>query len=106
MGATTTDTIPRASIDQILGGLRFLAKEDGRTTFDAVRVHFLAASRRRAPNTATAMWTVARDVLTELEKLKLATVGVLPRKLSDVQRLRETPCEISEAGFEMAQLHA
>jgi hypothetical protein len=106
MDLNTTDTIPRASIEQILGGLRYLAKENGRTTFDAVRVHFLAASRRRAPNTATAMWTVARDVLTELEKLKLATVGVLPRKLSDVQRLRETPCEISQAGSEMAQLHA
>jgi hypothetical protein len=52
------------------------------------------------------MWTVARDVLTELEKLKLATVGVLPRKLSDVQRLRESPCEISGAGAEMAELHA
>jgi hypothetical protein len=52
------------------------------------------------------MWTVARDVLAELEKLKLVTVGVLPRKLSDVHRLQETPCEILPAGAEMAQLNA
>jgi hypothetical protein len=52
------------------------------------------------------MWTVARDVLTELEKLKLATIGILPRKLSDVGRLRDTPCEITPPGTEMALLHA
>ncbi len=51
------------------------------------------------------MWTVARDVLTELEKLKLAEVGILPRKLSDVERLKESPNKISEAGAELARLH-
>lgn len=100
-----TDTIPRASIDQILAGLRFLAAQNGQSTFEAIRLHLLAASSRRAPNTRSAMWTVARDVLTELEKLKLAKVGVLPRNLSDVDRLRDTPCEISHSGAEMAQLH-
>jgi hypothetical protein len=101
-----TDTIPRASIDQILQGLRFVATYDGTTTFDAVRTHLLAASNRKAPNTTTAMWTVARDVLTELAKLGLASIGVLPRKLSDVNRLRDTPCKISERGAELARLHA
>jgi hypothetical protein len=52
------------------------------------------------------MWTVARDVLTELEKLKLARVGVLPRKLSDVERLRDTPSEISPPGAQLALLYA
>jgi len=101
-----TDSIPRASIDQILQGLRFVAVQDGTTTFDAVRTHLLAASNRKAPNTTTAMWTVARDVLTELAKLGLASIGVLPRKLSDVNRLRDTPCKISEQGVELARLHA
>ncbi len=104
MHPSATDTIPRASIEQIFGVLRFLVAQGGRTTFDAVRVHLLASSRRRAPNTSTAMWTVARDVLTELEKLGFSTVGVLPRRLSDVSRLRETPCELSQAGSDMAQL--
>ncbi len=101
-----TDTIPRASIDQILSALGFLASQNARCTFDAIRVHLLAASSRKAPNTASALWTVARDVLSELEKLKLANVGVLPRNLSDVDRLRETPCEILPRGTEIAQLHA
>lgn len=104
-GLHVTDTIPRASIEQILDGLRFLASHDGITTFDAVRIHLVATSNRKAPNTATAMWTVARDVLTELTKLKLATTGVLPRKLSDVDRLRETPAGVSPLGIEMAHLH-
>ena len=101
-----TDTVPRASIKQILEGLRFVAAQGGRTTFEAVRTHLLGVSNRKAPNTRTAMWTVARDVLTELAKLKLTTIGVLPRKLSDVDRLRDTPCEISFHGVAMAQLHA
>lgn len=101
-----TDTIPRASIEQILVALRFVAGQNGPTTFDAVRTHLLAASNRKAPNTTTAMWTVARDVLTELAKLGFATIGVLPRKLSDVDRLRDTPCEISAPGVTMARLYA
>ena len=99
-----TDTIPRASIEQILDGLGFVAAQSGSTTFEAVRTHLLAASNRNAPNTPTAMWTVARDVLTELAKLGLATIGVLPRKLSDVDRLRDSPCKISIPGVRMAQL--
>ncbi len=105
-GFRMSDTIPRASIEQVLEGLRFVAAQNGPTTFEAVRIHLLAASNRKAPNTATAMWTVARDVLTELTKLGLATIGVLPRKLSDIDRLRETPCQVSVPGVMMAGLHA
>lgn len=103
-GFKMTDTIPRASIEQVLEGLRFVAAQNGPTTFDAVRIHLLAASNRKAPNTPTAMWTVARDVLTELAKLDLATIGVLPRKLSDVGRLRDTPGKITVPGVIMARL--
>ncbi len=104
--AKVTDSIPRASIEQILSCLRFLAAQNGVSIFDAVRTHLLAGSSRKAPNTATAMWTVARDVLTELDKLKLAKVGALPRKLSDVDRFRDTPCQISPSGAEMARLQS
>jgi hypothetical protein len=103
-GQNVTDTIPRASIEQILDGLRFLAGHGDGATFDAVRIHLIASSNRKAPNTTTAMWTVARDVLTELTKLKLASTGVLPRKLSDVARLRETPVRVSPLGIDMARL--
>jgi hypothetical protein len=101
-----TDTIPRASVDQLLGGLKFLQTRGGRLSFEDLRVWLLARSQRRAPNTTTAMWTVARDVLSELDKLKLAKVGVLPRKLSDVDRLRTAPCEILPSGVELADLYA
>jgi len=105
LGIKVTDTIPRASIDQFFSALRYFAEQDGASTFDALRIHLLGASRRKAPNTATAMWTVARDILTELEKLKLAEVGILPRKLSDVERLKESPSKISKAGAEFARLY-
>jgi hypothetical protein len=106
MATKVTDTIPRASISQVLGVLRFLLDRGGKATFEDVRVLLLAASRRRSPNTATAMWTVARDALTELEKLNLARVGVLPRKLSDVDRLRDAPCQLLPDGARLAELHA
>src|SRR5271165_3528435 len=98
-----TDTIPRASIEQIFGALQELARSGGQSTFEGIRLRLLSASKRRAPNTATAMWTVARDVLVEMERLKFATIGTLPRKLSDVDRLRETPCAISKAGTDIAE---
>lgn len=100
-----TDTIPRASIEQLFSALMFLHARAGRGTFEGLRLSLIAGSRRRAPHTPTAMWTVARDVLTELEKLKLASVGVLPRKLSDVSRLREAPCELLSDGAQLVELH-
>jgi len=51
------------------------------------------------------MWTVARDVLTDLNKLGLITVGSLPRKRSEVERLQETPCKVTEKGIELTRLY-
>ena len=103
---TETDTIPRASIEHLFASLQLLRRNAGRSTFDALRLHLLAGSKRRAPNSRTAMWTVARDVLGELSKLGFVVVGTLPRKLADVDRLRATPCEITAMGSELADLHA
>jgi hypothetical protein len=98
------DTIPRASIQQLLMTLQFIASNRGATTFDQVRRHLLNASQRKAPNTRTAMWTVARDVFAEVARLNLGTVGALPRKLSDVPRFADTPAEISIPGLRLAQM--
>lgn len=99
-----TDTIPRASIQQLATGLQVIATKGGRSTYEAVRLSLLAAGKRRAPSTATALWTVARDVLSEIARLRLGTVGPLPRKLSDFPRLRDTPCELSPEGHDLAGL--
>jgi hypothetical protein len=98
-----TDTIPRASIAQILGTLGHLATVE-KSNFDLIRRYLYTLSGRRSPASATALWTVARDVLTELNRLGLATIGTLPRRRSDVDRLRESPCEITAAGRELAQI--
>jgi len=98
-----TDTIPRASVEQILGALGHLAPL-GKSNFEAIRQFLYSRSGRRSPASASALWTVARDVLTELQRLSLAVVGVLPRRRSDIDRLRESPCEITPAGKELASL--
>lgn len=99
------DTIPRASIAQIFGALGHLALAE-QSTFDAVRRFLYSLSGRRVPASGTALWTVARDVLTELQRLGLSTVGTLPRRRSDIERLRESPCEITAAGKALAHVHA
>lgn len=101
----TTDTIPRASITQITGALGHLAATE-KSDFDTVRRFLYSISGRRVPASATALWTVARDVLTELQRLGLATVGTLPRRRPDIDRLRQSPCEITVSGKELAALHA
>lgn len=98
-----TDTIPRASIAQIIGALGHIAQATT-ADFDSVRQFLYAQSGRRAPASATALWTVARDVLTELQRLELAKVGTLPRRRSDVDRLGKSPCEATPAGQELAEL--
>jgi hypothetical protein len=100
-----TDTIPRASIAQLLGVLGYLASVE-KSNFDLVRRQLYSLSGRRSPASATALWTVARDVLTELNRLGFATIGTLPRRRSDVDRLCESPCEITAAGNDLAQVHA
>ncbi len=101
----TTDTIPRASIRQILQALGHVALA-GKSNFEEIRRFLYANSGRRVPASETALWTVARDVLTELQRLDFATIGVLPRRRSDVSRLRESPCEITQKGKELAEAHA
>lgn len=100
-----TDTIPRASVEQILGTLGHLAPL-GKSNFEAIRRFLYSQSGRRSPASTSALWTVARDVLTELQRLSLAVVGVLPRRRSDIDRLRESPCEITPAGKELATVFA
>jgi hypothetical protein len=100
-----TDTIPRASIAQVLGVIGYLATNE-KSNFDLVRRELYSLSGRRSPASATALWTVARDVLTELNRLGFATIGTLPRRRSDVERLCESPCEITAAGKDLAQVQA
>ena len=101
----TTDTIPRASIAQILGSLGHINSAE-KSNFEAVRRFLYLLSGRYAPASSAALWTVARDVLTELQRLGLVTVGALPRRRSDIDRFRESPCEITAAGNDLAQLNA
>ena len=103
--AKITDTIPRASVEQILGTLGHLAQLE-KSNFEAIRRFLYSQSGRRSPASTTALWTVARDVLTELQRLSLAVVGVLPRRRSDIDRLRESPCEITSTGKELATVFA
>jgi hypothetical protein len=51
------------------------------------------------------MWTAARDALSDLQRLGYAVVGVLPRKRSEVDRQRETPCELTARGQDLARVH-
>lgn len=104
MSTRITDSIPRAAIEQILQVTGTLASSDGIATFDNVRQMLHRRSSRKAPASREAMWTVARDVLSDLQKLGYATVGVLPRKRSEVDRLRETPCKLTESGLALARL--
>lgn len=103
--AKITDTIPRASVEQILGTLRHVAALQ-KSNYEAVRRFLYSQSGRRSPASTTALWTVARDVLTELQRLSLAVVGVLPRRRSDIDRLGESPCEITPAGKDLARVFA
>lgn len=101
----TTDSIPRAAISQIVQVLAHLAAGGGRSTFDQVRLFLLKRSQRSAPSSPTAMYTVARDVLIELQKLGLITSGIVPRKQSDLETHSQAPCELTEAGRDLADLH-
>lgn len=98
------DSIPRAGIGQILEVLSFIAGNGGKTTFDQNRQFLYETSKRQAPPSSEIMWTVARDVLTDLERLGFLRAGILPRKRSEVHRLGETPCQITESGAELAQI--
>lgn len=99
------DSIPRIRIDQLLDSLSLIALSQSICTFDEVRHSLHRSSKRQAPPSREVMWTAARDVLTDLNRLGLITVGPLPRKRSEVERLKETPCKATEKGAEVTCLY-
>lgn len=101
-----TDSIPRASILQMFQTLSLMASANDSIPFEQVRAFLQQKSERKAPGSSEAMWTTTRDVLSELQRLDLVTVGILPRKRSDVERLRNTPCQITDQGRQLASLYA
>jgi hypothetical protein len=101
----TTDSIPRAAINQILQVAALLAESKGQSTFNEVRLFLLKRSQRTAPTSQSAMYTVARDVLLDLQKLEFLKAGMLPRTQSQLATLGEAPCELTDAGRELASLY-
>lgn len=99
------DSIPRIRIDQLFDSLHLIAISKPTSTFNEVRLSLYRSSKRQAPPSREVMWTVARDVLIDLNKLGLIEVGPLPRKRSEVERAQETPCKITEKGAELARLY-
>lgn len=99
------DSIPRIRIDQLLDSLSLITSSESTCTFNEVRRSLHSSSKRKAPPSREVMWTTARDVLTDLSKLGLVTVGPLPRKRSEVERLKETPCKVTEKGVEVTRLY-
>ena len=93
-----TDSIPRANVGQVFQVLRHLAGTGGRSTFDDVRVFLVKRSPRIAPSSRSAMYTVARDVLLDLQKLEFIQARMLPRTQSQLETLSESPCELTETG--------
>jgi len=98
-----TDTIPRAGVEQILSVLELLATSS-KTTFEQVRLHLLARSRRAAPASRWALGTVARDIVVELQRLGFIDAGTIPRTIADADRLGESPCAATDKGRELAEL--
>ena len=93
-----TDSIPRAGLAQIVQVLGYMASAEESSTFEQVRLFLLKRSSRAAPSSKVAMWTVARDVLIELQKLGYLEAGVLPRTQSLAARHADTPCRLTDAG--------
>src|SRR5688500_1357038 len=100
----TTDSIPRATIEQMLD-VTLLIHRNGEVTFDDIRRRLQTKSLRQAPASTEAMWTVARDVLSDLQRLGFAKAGALPRKRSEVERLRSSPCGLTDSGRSLADLY-
>jgi hypothetical protein len=100
-----TDSIPRAGLTQVFRVLAHLARTDETTTFDHVRQFLVKRSARPAPFSRVAMWTVARDVLVDLQKLGYLDAGVLPRTQSLAEKNADTPCKLTEPGRALAALY-
>lgn len=99
------DSIPRIRIDQLLDVLSVVASSSDTCTFEEVRRFLHRTSKRKAPPSREVMWTAARDVLSDLVRLGFLKTGPLPRKRSEVDRLRETPCQITKDGQELTRLY-
>jgi hypothetical protein len=100
-----TDVIPRVGVEQLLGALKVLASANGgRAAFEDVRQLLQRTSIKRTAGSREAMWTSTRDALAELQRLGFATTGPLPRRRSEVERLRQSPCAITDTGAAMATL--
>lgn len=101
----STDSIPRANVGQVFQVLGLLAAAGGRATFDEVRLFLVKRSQRIAPSSRSAMYTVARDVLLDLQKLEFIQAGMLPRTQSQLETLSESPCELTDTGKELVNLY-
>jgi hypothetical protein len=99
-----TDAIPRVGVEQLLGSLALVA-ERGRATFEEIRAHLQKSSSRSAPGSREAMWTSTRDTIAELSRLGYLTAGPLPRRRSEVERLRGSPCAITDEGKSLSALY-
>jgi hypothetical protein len=104
MKAKATDSIPRVGVGQIFQVLRHIQSRSGKSSFDEVRLFLLDRSERTAPFSRSAMYTSARDVLIDLQKLGLIEAGVLPRTQSQLDTHSESPCELTEAGRSLAAM--
>lgn len=96
-----TDTLPCASVQQILGVLRFIARSKT-ATFEQIRAAIVRFAARRSPASADAKWTTARDVLAELQRLGYVAGGPIPRQKNVLARLRESFFEVTPEGLKMA----
>jgi hypothetical protein len=101
----TTDSIPRAAALQILQVLGRIASVGGKSTFEDVRLFLVRRSQRAAPSSRSAMYTVARDVLLDLQRLEMIQAGILPRTQSALETLSEAPVELTDAGRLLADLY-
>jgi hypothetical protein len=99
-----TDTLPRASIQQLLGSLRLIAGSNT-TTFDDVRLALVRSSARRAPASPDAKWTTARDVIAELQRSGYVAEAVIPRQKSVLSRLRQSVLAATDDGRKLADLY-
>jgi hypothetical protein len=97
-----TDSIPRSAVLQLFQVLGHIDSSGGRSTFEQVRQLILKRSPRAAPVSQTAKYTVARDVLLDLQRLELIQAGMLPRTQSQLESLSDAPCELTNAGRALA----
>jgi hypothetical protein len=99
-----TDTLPRASIQQVLGMLQVIASSN-KTTFEDVRLALIRFSGRRAPASHDAKWTTARDVIGELQRLGYLAETAFPRQKEVLNRLRHSVIAATDEGRKLADFY-